>query len=284
MRFIAFKHQGRPALGLRVGEEVIDLTDSGLPTTLDELLGAGEAGFALARQAAAKSRHRIPLSKLQWLPPVGRPSKAIAVGLNFVDHAAEGNFDRPKYPALFHRYPSSWVGHNHALIRPRVSTQFDYEGELVIVIGKPGRYIEKAKALEHVAGYSVFNDGSIRDYQRKSAQWMIGKNFDGSGGFGPEFVTADELPAGARGLRLQTRLNGEGYQDANTSDMIFDVPALVAICSEPFALMPGDIIIAGTPSGVGVARKPQVWMKGGDICEVEIEGVGLLSNPIVDDE
>lgn len=282
MRFIAFKHHGQRALGLRIGDEAVDLTAAGLPATLDELLTRGEAGFAAARQALATARRRIPLTELQWLAPLCAPSKAVAVGLNFVDHAAESNFEAPKYPVLFHRYPSSWVGHNEALVRPHVSTQFDYEGELVVVIGKPGRYIDKAKALDHVAGYSVFNDGSIRDYQFKSNQWMIGKNFDRSGGFGPEFVTADELPAGARGLRLQTRLNGQVYQDANTNDMIFDVAALVAVCSEPFALAPGDIIIAGTPSGVGLARKPPVWMKAGDICEIEIEGVGLLSNPIVD--
>ena len=185
---------------------------------------------------------------------------------------------------LFHRFPSSWVGHGQPLIRPHVSTQFDYEGELVVVIGKAGRYIGKARALEHVGGYSLFNDGSIRDYQFKSAQWMMGKNFDRSGSFGPDLVTPDELPAGAAGLKLQTRLNGQVLQEANTRDMIFDVATLVSVCSEPFALQPGDIIIAGTPAGVGFARKPPIFMKAGDVCEVEIEGVGLLSNPVIDGE
>ncbi|MES2187787.1 MAG: fumarylacetoacetate hydrolase family protein [Pseudomonadota bacterium] len=282
MRFIAFALNGQAALGLRSGEEVIDLTAEGLPATLDALLLLGDAGLDAVRQAAARARNRHPLAGLQYLPPVAAPAKAIAVGLNFTDHAAESKFAPPTYPVLFHRYPSSWVGHGAALERPSVSTQFDYEGELLVVIGKGGRYIGKDKALEHVAGYSVFNDGSIRDYQFKSAQWMMGKNFDRSGSFGPEFVTADELPAGAKGLRLQTRLNGRVLQDANTSDMIFDVATLVSVCSEPFALVPGDIIIAGTPSGVGLARKPPVWMQAGDVCEVEIEGVGLLSNPIVD--
>lgn len=283
MRFLAFNNSGQPTLGLRLGNEVVNLTAEGLPSTLDELLRAGPAGLEAAQRAATMARTRTSLSSIEWLPPVAAPTKAIAVGLNFVDHAAESSFEPPKYPVLFHRYPSSWVEHGAPLVRPHVSTQFDYEGELVVVIGKAGRYIDKAQALAHVAGYSVFNDGSIRDYQMKSAQWMMGKNFDRSGSFGPEFVTADELPPGAAGLRLQTRLNGKVLQDADTRDMIFDVATLVSVCSEPFALQPGDIIVAGTPSGVGAARKPPIFMKAGDVCEVEIEGVGLLSNPIVDE-
>lgn len=282
MRFVAFSHNGQAALGLRFDQEIVNLTAEGLPGTLEELLCAGPDALAAAQRAGASARTRLPVSDIQWLPPVQFPSKAIAVGLNYVDHAAESNFEAPEYPVLFHRFPSSWVGHSESLVRPRVSTQFDYEGELVVVIGKSGRYIDKARALEHVAGYSVFNEGSIRDYQVKSGQWMMGKNFDSSGAFGPEFVTADELPLGAAGLRLQTRLNGRVLQDANTNDMIFDVATLVSVCSEPFALQPGDIIIAGTPAGVGFARDPQVFMKAGDVCEVEIEGVGLLSNSIVD--
>ena len=283
MRFVAFRKDGRPALGLRSGDGIVDLAGVALPATLDALLALGPAGMDSARKAEGRAGQRLPLDTLEWLPPVQAPAKAIAVGLNFIDHAAESKFDPPTYPVLFHRFPSSWVGHNQPLVRPHVSTQFDYEGELLVVIGKAGRYIDKARALDHVAGYSVFNDGSIRDYQFKSAQWMMGKNFDRSGSFGPEFVTADELPPGAAGLRLQTRLNGTLLQDANTRDMIFDVATLVAVCSEPFELLPGDIIISGTPSGVGLARKPPLWMKAGDVCEVEIEGVGLLSNPVVDE-
>jgi len=282
MRFIAFQHHGRPALGLRAGQEVINLTAEGLPSSLDELLRGGGDALATAKRTANSARIRVPIEGLIWLPPVQAPSKAIAVGLNFTSHAAESKFEPPKWPVLFNRFPSSWVGHDQPLIRPHVSTQFDYEGEIVVVIGKAGRYIDKAKALEHVAGYSLFNDGSIRDYQFKSAQWMMGKNFDQSGSFGPEFVTADELPPGATGLKLLTRLNGEVLQEADTSDMIFDVATLVSFCSEPFALQPGDIIIAGTPAGVGFARNPQVFMKAGDVCTVEVEGIGLLSNPIVD--
>jgi 2-keto-4-pentenoate hydratase/2-oxohepta-3-ene-1,7-dioic acid hydratase in catechol pathway len=169
------------------------------------------------------------------------------------------------------------------MLLPRVSSQFDYEAELVAVIGKGGRYIPREQALEHVAGYSIFNDGSLRDYQTRTHQWMLGKNFDASGAFGPEFVTADELPPGAAGLRIQCRLNGQTVQDANTRDMIFDVATLVSACSEAMALSPGDIVITGTPSGVGMARKPPLWMKAGDLCEVEIEGLGVLANPIAEE-
>jgi 2-keto-4-pentenoate hydratase/2-oxohepta-3-ene-1,7-dioic acid hydratase in catechol pathway len=284
MRFIAYlNEQGRPALGARVGEELIELTALGLPATLDELLRQGEAGLMAAREAAAQARARRPLAGLKYLPPVLNPAKAFAIGLNYIDHAAESNFEPPKHPVIFQRYPSSWVAHDVPLVRPKVSTQFDYEAELVAVIGKGGRYIPKERALEHVAGYSLFNDGSIRDYQLRTNQWTLGKNFDASGSFGPEFVTADELPAGANGLQLSCRLNGERLQNANTRDMIFDVATLVSVCSEAMALQPGDIIITGTPSGVGLARKPPIWMKPGDICEVEVEGVGVLRNAIVDE-
>lgn len=283
MRLVAFKRDdARPALGLRMEQELVDLTALGLPATLKELLQDAD-GLAAARSAASRAKTRLPLSSIAYLPPV-EPAKAIAVGLNYVDHAAESPYkEPPKYPVLFHRFPQSWVAHGVALVRPRVSEQFDYEGEMVVVIGKPGRYIPKARALEHVAGYSLFNDGSIRDYQFKSTQWMMGKNFDATGAFGPEFVSADELPAGAAGLQLRTRLNGQVLQNANTRDMIFDVPTLVNVCSEAMTLMPGDIIISGTPSGVGFARKPPIWMKAGDVCEVDVEGIGVLRNGVVDE-
>lgn len=283
MRFMAFSAGSGPAIGLRIGQEVVDLTSAGLPATLEALLRQGVAGLEAAKSAAEKARVRIPIDQIRYLAPFNSPAKAIAVGLNYADHAAESHHQRPTYPVLFNRYPSSWVGHRASLIRPRVSTQFDYEGELLVVIGKAGRHIDPSHALAHVAGYSVFNDGSVRDYQTKSAQWMMGKNFDRSGAFGPEFVTADELPPGAAGLRLQTRLNGQTLQDANTDSMIFDVATLVALISVAFELAPGDLIISGTPAGVGAARTPQVFMKAGDVCEVEIEGVGLLLNPIADE-
>lgn len=284
MRFVAFKREGSlPGLSVRIEQELVDLTTLGLPATLGELLQQGNEGLAAARAAATRARARLALSGVSYLPPVA-PSKAIAVGLNYVDHAAESPYkDAPKYPVLFHRFPQSWVAHGEPLVRPHVSQQFDYEGEMVVVIGKAGRYVAKARALDHVAGYSIFNDGSIRDYQFKSTQWMMGKNFDATGAFGPEFVTADELPAGAAGLQLRTRLNGRVLQDANTRDMIFDVATLVTVCSEAMTLLPGDIIISGTPAGVGFARKPPIWMKAGDVCEVEIEGIGVLRNSVVDE-
>ena len=284
MRFIAFLNdQGQPALGVRIDDQLVDITALGQPATLDELLRQGPAGFDAARAAVATATHRRPLAGLRYLPPVANPAKAFAIGLNYMDHAAESNFEPPKFPVVFQRYASSWVAHDEPLVRPKVSTQFDYEAEFVAVIGKAGRYIAKDRALEHVAGYSIFNDGSIRDYQLRTNQWLLGKNFDNSGSFGPEFVTSDELPAGAAGLQIQCRLNGETLQNANTSDMIFDVATLVSVCSEAMALQPGDIIITGTPSGVGLARKPQVWMKAGDVCEIEVEGMGVLRNAIVDE-
>lgn len=266
-----------------MGDEVVDLAAFGLPTTLEALLLLGEPGLEAARWSVGSKGPRLPLAQLRYLPPVLQPAKAFAIGLNYIDHATESKFEPPKHPVIFQRYPSSWVAHGQPLVRPHVSEQFDYEAELVAVIGKPGRYIDKAKALEHVAGWSLFNDGSIRDHQFRSNQWMMGKNFDKSGSFGPEFVTADEVPPGAVGLQLKCRLNGEVMQNANTRDMIFDVATLVAACSEAMALQPGDIIISGTPSGVGLARKPPVWMRSGDICEVEVEGIGVLRNSIVDE-
>jgi len=283
MRIIAFiDRNGQPALGLRTGGQVANLTAAGLPPTLEELLKWPD-GLGAAREAAGRCEQPLALADLTLLPPLQNPAKAFAIGLNYVDHAAESNFEPPRHPVLFQRFPTSWVAHGAPLVRPRVSTQFDYEAELVAIIGKAGRYIAKEDALEHVAGYSIFNEGSIRDYQFRSGQWLWGKNFDRSGGFGPEFVSADELPAGARGLQLTCRVNGEVLQSANTDSMIFDVATLVAACSEGMALQPGDMIITGTPCGVGLARKPQVWLKPGDICEVEIEGLGVLRNPVIDE-
>jgi 2-keto-4-pentenoate hydratase/2-oxohepta-3-ene-1,7-dioic acid hydratase in catechol pathway len=282
MRLLNYIKAGQRSLGARVGDTIVDLTSAGLPDCVDALLAMGPAGLAKAKEAAAKSGAPTqPFQGAKLLPPVLNPSKAIAVGLNYIDHAAESPYkDAPKYPVLFHRFPSSWVAHGEDLIKPKVSDSFDYEAELAVIIGKAGRHISKDKALEHVVGYSLFNDGSIRDYQFKSHQWMIGKNFDKTASFGPDLVTADELPAGAVGLRIQCRLNGKVEQDANTKDMIFDVPTLVSTCSEIFELVPGDVIISGTPAGVGFARKPPLFMKQGDVVEVEVEKVGILSNGI----
>lgn len=279
MRLLNYLNNGKAALGAHAGDNIVDLT--AVAASVDALLAMGPSGLEKAKEAVAKAGAATPFKGVKLLPPVLNPSKAIAVGLNYIDHAAESPYkDAPKYPVLFHRFPSSWVAHDEALIKPKVSDSFDYEAELAVIIGKAGRHIAKDKALEHVVGYSLFNDGSIRDYQFKSHQWMIGKNFDKTASFGPELVTADELPAGAVGLRIQCRLNGKVEQDANTKDMIFDVATLVSTCSEIFELVPGDVIISGTPAGVGFARKPPLFMKEGDVVEVEVEKVGVLRNGI----
>jgi 2-keto-4-pentenoate hydratase/2-oxohepta-3-ene-1,7-dioic acid hydratase in catechol pathway len=280
LKFFMFARGGQPAVGVRVGDGFIDLTAAGLPATLDAILALGRDAIDRAADIVKQGHHIGPFVGLQLLTPLQQPSKAIAVGLNYVDHAAEFKAKTPEYPVLFHRYPTSWVAHEEAMQLPKVSSEFDYEGELVVVIGKAGRYISKDSALDHVFGYSVFNEGTLRNYQFKSQQWMMGKNFDRSGAFGPEIVTADELPSGAKGLQLQTRLNGQVVQNATTSDMIFDVATLISICSEPFALSPGDIIISGTPAGVGFTRKPPLFLRPGDRCEVEIEGIGTLRNTV----
>ena len=209
------------------------------------------------------------------------PGKTVCLGLNYFDHAKEGGRDKPDHPWFFFRGSSSLIGHGEPGIVPAVSSKFDYEAELAVVIGKKvPRHTKEVDALAFVFGYSCFNDMSVRDYQKRTPQWTIGKNFDGTGGLGPWLVTADELPAGAAGLRIRGRLNGQVMQDANTSDMIFKVAETIALLAEALTLEPGDVIAMGTPAGVGQARTPPVWMKAGDTYEVEIEGIGTLSNPI----
>lgn len=256
--------------------------DPQYPGSLDEWIN-----FSPKRQMDATvtllAGPQIDIAKVTPQQPFRSPGKIVCVGLNYVDHAAESGFKPPAYPTLFTRFASSLVGPNEPIIRPRESEQLDYEGELVVVIGKTGRRIGKSAALDHVAGYSVFNDASIRDYQIRTTQWTQGKNFEGTGGFGPVFVTADALPPGARGLKIETRLNGRVMQSASTNDLIFDVATLIADISVGVTLDPGDLIVSGTPSGVGVARKPPVFMKAGDICEIEIEGIGILRNPVIDE-
>ncbi len=279
MRFISYKRGARTGLAALKDGKLFSSPNSSSHQDLTALLAAGGGALATAHQEMLAGEE-IDAASIEYLPPFAAPEKIICVGLNYKDHAAESGFQAPSYPALFSRFASSLVGHQAPIIRPNASDQLDYEGEVVAVIGKAGRDIPVERALEHVAGYSIFNDASVRDYQFLSAQWTIGKNFDGTGAFGPSFVTADELPAGAKGLRLQTRLNGVVLQNANTDDMIFDIATLVHLLSIPVMLRPGDVIVAGTPSGIGLARNPKLFMKPGDVCEVEIEGIGLLSNPI----
>jgi len=282
MRVVRYDRQGRARLGIREGSEVIDLShaDRELPSDIADLLRGGPDAQEALVSAARSSRTRSPVADLKMLPPAMSCGKIICLGLNYVDHAAEGDAKPPEFPMIFFRAATSLVGHNSAMIRPDCSDQFDYEAELVAFIGKKGRHISRADALSHVAGYAIFNDGSIRDYQWKTSQWTIGKNFDGTGGFGPEFVSAEEVPSGASGLKIQSRLNGQVMQDANTKDMVFGVAETICLISEGMTLDPGDILVMGTPGGVGAARKPPVFMKPGDTCEVEIGSIGLLRNPI----
>jgi 2-keto-4-pentenoate hydratase/2-oxohepta-3-ene-1,7-dioic acid hydratase in catechol pathway len=286
MRIVAFDHQGAPRLGIVDGESMIDLAEAApdLPRELAALLRL-EGGLAAAASAAnsAKAGARRTLKGLRLLPPVGNPGKIVCLGLNYVDHAAEGGHAKPTYPSLFLRCTTSLCGHGAPIVRPRCTTSLDYEAELVAVVGRRARHVTKAQALEVVAGYSCFNDASVRDYQRKTTQWTIGKNFDATGAFGPWFVTADELPAGAAGLAIRSKLNGEVMQNASTRDMLFPVDETVALLTECLTLEPGDLLVMGTPAGVGYARKPPVWMKPGDTIEIEIEGIGTLSNPIRDE-
>jgi 2-keto-4-pentenoate hydratase/2-oxohepta-3-ene-1,7-dioic acid hydratase in catechol pathway len=283
MRFTTFMQRGKPRLGVVDGAGVVDL-NAARPEVPGELRAALEAGVdvvAHARAALASSAPRIALAELAYAPLVPEPGKTICLGLNYFDHAKEGGRDKPDYPWFFFRGKSSLLGHGAPGRVPRVSSKFDYEAELAVVIGtRVPRHIAEGDALGHVFGYGCFNDMSVRDYQKRTPQWTIGKNFDASGGFGPVLVTADELAPGAAGLRIQSRLNGRIMQDANTDDMIFSVAETIALLSQCLTLEPGDAIIMGTPAGVGQARTPPVWMKAGDTIEVEIERIGVLRNPI----
>lgn len=282
MQLVSFRKTKKNCLGLRMGEDVVNITEAGGPSDLDSVLKEGPEAMADLKRFGENAKAKIAYTEIkEFLSPVRSPSKVIAAGLNYKDHATEVNHhDTPTHPHLFSRYPTSWVAHNQAIIKPKSSPALDYEGEVAVIIGKAGRRISKDNALSHVAGYSIFNEGSVRDVQMRTPQWTMGKNFDRSGSFGPYFVSADELPEGASGLQIQTRLNGKVLQDANTSDMIFDVVALIEICSEAFELRPGDVILSGTPAGIGGMRTPPIFMQPGDFCEISVEGIGVLSNPI----
>ncbi|MDA0998483.1 MAG: fumarylacetoacetate hydrolase family protein [Proteobacteria bacterium] len=283
MRFVAFKKDGQARLGVRTDAGLVDLSvvDKSLPTELKQLIILGKGAMNKAVRAAKKAPPKaIVKGRVSYLPLIPDPQKILCIGLNYKDHAAEANLKVPSYPVMFVRFPTSFVGHNQPLIRPKVSKHFDYEAEMVAVIGKKARNIKKSEALNYVAGYSIANEGSIRDFQMKSTTWTQGKNFDQTGSIGPEFVTADELPAGGKGLGIQCRVNGKVLQDSNTNEMIFDTKTLIYEAARCFTLLPGDIILTGTPAGVGFVRKPPIYLKHGDKCEIEIEKIGILSNPV----
>lgn len=284
MKYTTFLHDGAPRLGLVDGNAVIDLhaAQPQVPPNLRDALARGVDLGAAAAAALASNAPRLPMAGLRLAPLVPEPGKIICLGLNYFDHAKEGGREKPEYPWFFLRGASSLMAHGAPGLLPKVSGKFDYEAELALVIGRRvPRHVSQDDAPDHVFGYTCFNDMSVRDYQKRTPQWTIGKNFDGTGGFGPVLVTADELPRGAAGLKIQGRLNGEVMQSANTTDMIWGVAETIALLSEVLTLEPGDVIVMGTPAGVGQARTPPVWMKAGDRFEVEIERIGALSNPIV---
>jgi 2-keto-4-pentenoate hydratase/2-oxohepta-3-ene-1,7-dioic acid hydratase in catechol pathway len=260
---------------------VADL-DPSLPKTLLEIIALSGALEKIQHLAANSKVVPQNIEAVSFIPLIDRPGKIICLGLNYADHAKEGGHARPEYPGFFMRGPSSLTGHLQAIIRPQVSDKLDYEAELAFIVGKRARNLTLDNALDCVVGYSIFNDGSIRDYQRKSSQWTIGKNFDQTGGFGPYLVTPDELPKGAHGLQVQTRLNGKTMQNGNTKDFLWGIAETIVLITECMTLEPGDVVITGTPAGVGYARTPPVFMKQGDLCEIEIEGIGILANPIMD--
>lgn len=286
MRLMMFEADGKPVdgpvLGVVDGDEVVAVQGADVPADVMGAIAGGAAARS-AIEAAMAGGQRRKLGEVRPAIPIAVPPKMICVGLNYALHAREGGHDIPSYPAFFLRVAQSLLPAEAPVIRPKCSDQLDYECELAIVIGKGGRHISEADALDHVFGYTAFNDVSVRDFQRKGGQWTAGKNFDGTGPLGPHIVTADELPPGASGLRIQTRVNGNVMQDSDTSDMIFSSARIVSLLSEFMTLEPGDVIATGTPSGVAHARKPPAWMKAGDVVEIEIEGIGILRNPIVDE-
>jgi acylpyruvate hydrolase len=283
MRIAHFETGGIPGIAADAGSGWHGLTqrESGFPGTLPELIAQGadllRAGRILGKSPA------IHLNAVQILPPVPVPPKILCVGLNYDDHLQESGLKKPTYPEIFARFATSLIAHQQPIRRPRESSTLDYEAELAVVIGKAGRRILRDRALDHVAGYSLFNDATIRDFQLRTPQWTMGKNFDATGAFGPWLVTPDAVPPGAHGLRIQGRLNGHVMQDARTDQLIFSVPALIEMISVAMSLEPGDVIITGTPGGVGAARRPPVFMRPGDVFEVEIEGIGTLSNVVQDE-
>jgi acylpyruvate hydrolase len=279
MRFTTYLQNGQPRLAVVDGNMAIDLAGD-----LRYELGMGNDLLSAGLAAIASDAPRLVLADLKFAPLIPEPGKTICLGLNYFDHAKEGGRSKPDYPWFFYRGKTSLLAHEEPGLRPRVSDKFDYEAELAVVIGRTvPRHTKQEDALQYVFGYSLFNDMSVRDFQKRTPQWTIGKNFDATGGFGPVLVTSDELPAGAKGLRLQCRLNGHLMQDANTSDMIFSVAETIQLLAEVMTLEAGDVIVMGTPAGVGQARDPQVWMKSGDVVEVEIEQIGILRNPILEE-
>lgn len=286
MRLVTFTYQGQRRLGARSGNSIIDLnaTDPSIPSTMREFLEAGDDAFSKAHEAIDKGAQAIPATDVTIQAPIDDPEKIICIGLNYADHAAESGMPIPDEPIVFSKYASSIIGPNANIVAPSASSQVDYEVELVVVIGKRGRNISEEDALNYVAGYMVGHDVSARDYQleKPGTQWMMGKTFDTFAPIGPDLVTTDDV-SDPHNLGIRCILNGETVQDSNTSQLIFDVPQLIAYLTHVFTIIPGDLIFTGTPPGVGMGRNPQLWLKHGDHVICEIDGLGRLENPVVSD-
>lgn len=284
MRIASLWVGASPVLGVqRAGGPWLDVSavDSSLGREVGALVASGPEWRA--RIEAAAGRAAPIVGEPRFRPLVPNPPKFLCLGLNDVDHAAEAKLPVPEWPAVFARVASSLIGHQEPMLRPPESEQLDYEVELAVVIGQGGRRIPEERALAHVAGYTVCNDGSIRDYQVRTHQWTLGKNFHGTGALGPALVLPEDLPPGAAGLRLTTRVGDELLQDGDTGKMVFSVARTISLLSEVLLLEPGDVIAMGTPAGIGFARRPPRYLRPGEVCRVAIEGIGELVNPIVDE-
>lgn len=281
MKLATFRLDGKTSWGLVEDDTVADL-GAILGGRLPDLKSAIAAGALPDLPGEASRAPRHALSAVEWLPVIPNPDKILCVGLNYENHRKETGRSEVENPTIFARYANSQTGHRANIIRPRVSTDLDYEGELAVIIGRPGRYITRGDAFAHIAGYACYNDGSVRDWQRHTHQFTPGKNFPDTGAFGPWLVTPDEVGALDK-LRLQTRVNGEVVQSALIEEMLFDIPRQVEYCSAFTRLEPGDVIATGTPGGVGAKRTPPLWLKPGDTVEVEIDKVGLLINGVADE-
>jgi 2-keto-4-pentenoate hydratase/2-oxohepta-3-ene-1,7-dioic acid hydratase in catechol pathway len=285
MRLATIQTGHGPQVAVAHENVFIDLhaTDPSLPATMRQLLAVGPGALKAAAAAVQKPNAvKYQAERVKVLPPVPDPTKIVCLGLNYRDHAAESGAPIPKEPVLFSKFPSALIANGENIVLPAVSKEVDFEAELVIVIGKKGRHIRAEDAMRHVAGYTIGHDVSARDWQLKKdgKQWMVGKTFDTFAPTGPYLVTADEVPD-PHNLPIRLKVNGQTMQDSNTKQMIFNVPATLAYLSQVFTLEPGDLIFTGTPPGVGFVRKPPVFLKGGDVVEVEIEGLGVLKNPVI---
>lgn len=280
MRLVSFLLNDQARVGVAKDDGIIDLSDHDVGRSMKHILQRG----ALDRVAelAADLSADLSMNDIEFLPCVANPNKVLCIGVNYRKHVLEMGRKLPEFPWVFTRFADSFVGHSADMIRPAVSDNYDFEGELAVIIGRTAHRVAAADAYDYVAGYCCLNDGSIRDYQRHSGQFTAGKNFLCSGSMGPWMVTKDEI-ADVTNLNLETRLNGEVMQSGSTGDLIFDIPALIDYCTTFTRLEPGDIIATGTPSGVGFARKPPVWMKPGDTIEVSISDIGVLRNTIADE-